>query len=766
MTFESHQSNLTRYDQPDPPMGMEGDGTFATSGRSMAGSGAGAEPPTESLWRMVDDRLRGRWRWMVLIAAVLGTGLAVAGWRSTGPMYESLGVIRVTPTVPVFLPGQIEEPVNFPMFVNTQVQLLKSRRVLENAMNDPKIQAFEWSKQEDALADLEEDLQVSSDRNTELIFVSYEAESPEFAQTVVNAVINSYDQIHGRAGGNEVGRKLERLREYEAGFRRELRRVSEELEKIQARYGTGDLEGLQAMKVGQLESTRQLIAMAESELTVTQTGEATSVTGPMLARLEELDPKLRELRIARDVSQMDFENIKSRWRSNSPPYKRAQEAAELADTLYQQQFVLSLELWDQVRDEIPPGSLVGPFDGMSPERLQTELQRLRQEEERLLQDSMALIVDVELLKNKRYEEAEITSNLAATTKRIQDLNREEENIAGRISIEQPGYRPRVPSSDSRARRAAFGLTCGAALSFGLFFLLGTIDRRAFGASQLRQITENGRSPVLGVLPDLGRSMLDPESSDMASHCVHQIRNQIESQRGRRGRGYVLALSSPFQGDGKTSIVLSLGWSYAVAGYRVLLVDCDMVGRSLSRQVGMGDHPGTKEAILGAPVQSLIQSLPVENLQLLPAGLNGQVGPETIKKLDLEHVFDVLRENFDVILVDTGPLLGSLESIPVAATADAVVLTVRRGRSRSRLEECVDRLHGVGVPCLGVILNCAARAECYRYVSETSLAPPEETRARRAVQPFNQPSLIDDSEGEKNALVLAMEMTSRQTTTDE
>ena len=51
------------------------------------------------------------------------------------------------------------------------------------------------------------------------------------------------------------------------------------------------------------------------------------------------------------------------------------------------------------------------------------------------------------------------------------------------------------------------------------------------------------------------------------------------------------------------------------------------------------------------------------------------------------MFDELRAQFEVIVVDTGPMLGSLESTPVVSASDGVVLSVRRGRSRTRLEEC-------------------------------------------------------------------------------
>jgi Mrp family chromosome partitioning ATPase len=258
-----------------------------------------------------------------------------------------------------------------------------------------------------------------------------------------------------------------------------------------------------------------------------------------------------------------------------------------------------------------------------------------------------------------------------------------------------------------------------------------------------------------VLPDLGRGLDDPETSDVASHCVHQIRNQIEVLRDP-DRGFALAVTSPFQGDGKTSIAMAIGWSYAVAGYRTLLVDCDMVGRSLTRQLGLVGHPGLKEALFHHETDDVVTELPVDNLSVLPVGADSRFGPATLRHRDLKELFEFARDRFEMIIVDTGPLLGSLESTPVTTAADGVVLSIRRGRSRTRLEECMRRLQAGGARCLGMLLHCVDRSECNRYVSEASLTFADHERGDNL-----GPSVVYAANGEQNLLMLAMEGQRRQ-----
>jgi Mrp family chromosome partitioning ATPase len=139
-------------------------------------------------------------------------------------------------------------------------------------------------------------------------------------------------------------------------------------------------------------------------------------------------------------------------------------------------------------------------------------------------------------------------------------------------------------------------------------------------------------------------------------------------------------------------------------------------------------------------------------------VDARFGPENVRRIDLERLVAQVRDQYDIILVDTGPLLGSLESTPVMAVADGVVLSVRRGRSRSKLEDCINRLKMVGTECIGVILNCAARSDCNRYVSEASLAAAEEERRGRAQT--GSPGSEHRQPGERNILVKAVQNTTR------
>jgi capsular exopolysaccharide synthesis family protein len=316
--------------------------------------------------------------------------------------------------------------------------------------------------------------------------------------------------------------------------------------------------------------------------------------------------------------------------------------------------------------------------------------------------------------------------------RIKQLTTEEDAIRqGRVSVQQYAVARNEPSSDKRAMMALLGAGGGAAVSFGFFFLLGTLDRRTYGSWQLDSGGEN--LLLAGSIPDMDEVSEDPEMATLATNCVHRIRTRIESRR-TPGDGYVIMVSSPFQGDGKTTLAVSLAWSYAESGHRTLLVDSDFVGMALSHQFDKLKRPGLREVLTGADAMSLVEPLGTPFLSILPVGADRSFGAAKVHPGSLRKVFNTLRKGYDIIIVDTGPMTASIEALPVAAAADGVVLSLRRGRSRSRLQECIREIEQVGSQYLGVVLNFAQKADCIRYGSVSRMS----ASVSKALEGENEP----------------------------
>ena len=312
--------------------------------------------------------------------------------------------------------------------------------------------------------------------------------------------------------------------------------------------------------------------------------------------------------------------------------------------------------------------------------------------------------------------------------------------------------------DARMQYSVAGAVGGMSMGFGLILGLSLLDRRFRRPDDVRH---GAHLTLLGVLPSLPDDLADPDQAAVAAHCVHQIRTLLQIGHSKRR---VIAITSPASGTGKTSLTLSLGVSFAAASSRTLIVDCDLVGGGLTarvetivrRKIGqilrreglitqqqldmamklarnsqkkLGEilvdlgylteedvrhaltlqeqRPlGIVDAMLGERVDECIAETGIQNLWILPLGA---ALPGDVSKFSPNAIRAVLaqtRERFDTVIIDTGPVPGSLEASVVAEAADAVVLVVSRGEHRPLAERSIRHLQEIGAVVAGMVFNRA------------------------------------------------------------
>jgi capsular exopolysaccharide synthesis family protein len=183
---------------------------------------------------------------------------------------------------------------------------------------------------------------------------------------------------------------------------------------------------------------------------------------------------------------------------------------------------------------------------------------------------------------------------------------------------------------------------------------------------------------------------------------------------------VFALTSASPGDGKTSLTLALGLSFAASGSRTLLIDCDLVGAGLTARLNVTSSEGVLEAIASRSVQEYVRPTEVADLSVLPVGSAHAYHASTLSPAAVRRLVADAKKHFDVVLVDTGPILGSIEASPVAAAADGVILTVSRGQQRPLVEKSLQHLIGIGAKLAGVVFNRAQSRDFEQSVSRMSL----------------------------------------------
>ncbi|MFO0829781.1 MAG: AAA family ATPase [Phycisphaerales bacterium] len=715
----------------------QGDRVPALRGEVAMSAPAGAPSPNPIA--IVTDRLEGRWRWVIGLALVLSPVAAVSAWFLSPVKYMAQGLVAIErrPDVNTIETRETQRLDDFAGFVSDQSVLLSSERVIQAALDDPRLkEPYAARIAEQGMRCISENLQATPVKGTGYVSVRVETEDPKFSAAAVNSLLAAYMRIAGGDPGTSLTNKLTANRESLAAIRRQMEKLSDDrLALIRSTpYGSPNLSNVVDDRVNQCRDLDKEIAMLEessrrirraagapevdpkrSDGSVDEAAAAQIETQLASARLEPTDAELEAVSPAYASSRRQLEQTRAevdlsekRYSEKHPILQQIKRRAELLTQQVESDRRAAIATWTAT-----PGRVVEYKD------ISDRLARLTKEKTRVRDEIDKLLETMEKADAMQREITRYSAEETIFVERVKQLETESDTIRkGRVSIAQTALQPTWPSTDKRIPLAIVGALGGVLASFGVFFLVGTLDKRTYAASQL---SFGGREVLLaGAIPDMDEDPADPGARDLATNCIHRIRTRIETRR-TPGDGYVLMVTSPFQGDGKTTLAVALAWSYAESGHRTLLVDCDFIGQALTFQFSRIAEDGVREALQGADVSKLIHSLGTPMLSLLPAGRDRTFGASRLHPAALRRLFRELRDRYEIVIVDTGPVTASIEALPVASAVDGALLALRRGRSRGRLAECVADITSVGAEYLGVVLNCASRPDCTRYGSASRLS---------------------------------------------
>jgi capsular exopolysaccharide synthesis family protein len=166
------------------------------------------------------------------------------------------------------------------------------------------------------------------------------------------------------------------------------------------------------------------------------------------------------------------------------------------------------------------------------------------------------------------------------------------------------------------------------------------------------------------------------------------------------------VTSAVSGEGKTSLSCHLAASLARAGLRVLLIDADMRNPSAHKLFGLQSEVGFSELLCGeASVADCVQETSLRNLSLLPAGQWSDETAAALNQGQAAVLFEQFRQQFDIIVVDSSPVLPVADALLIGQQVDGVVLSVLCEVSRlNNLYAAWQRVQEHGGQPLGVVIN--------------------------------------------------------------
>lgn len=295
-------------------------------------------------------------------------------------------------------------------------------------------------------------------------------------------------------------------------------------------------------------------------------------------------------------------------------------------------------------------------------------------------------------------------------------------IAEQSGIEQPDARiqsrastPLAPSSPNTQLNLAIGLVLGLALGAVAVFLIELLER---GLRTSEDVTRRIGVPYLGAVPYLDKSdrMVDGEFVSAENYVLKRPVSAFgEALRSIRAgvffanpdrRVKVVAITSSVPDEGKTTTSLGLARISALAGSRTVLVDCDLRRRSATHALGIEVEKGLTEVLFKtATLQDVIRKDPGSGADVVPLA-QAEFTPRDLFGSDaMRQLIDQLRAKYDVIILDTAPVLPLADTRVLAALADTVLLVARWGRTPAALvKEAVEQLRSHNARVGGVVLE--------------------------------------------------------------
>jgi capsular exopolysaccharide synthesis family protein len=334
-----------------------------------------------------------------------------------------------------------------------------------------------------------------------------------------------------------------------------------------------------------------------------------------------------------------------------------------------------------------------------------------------------IILEITVTDPSPYRAANIANSVASSLEAVvTNLETVDPTLASpvKLSIIQPGQAAKSPASPRPLLNLALGALIGLALGFGASLLRESLDLR------IRSVEDVPDKD--GVINVLGGIVFDPtaDSNPLIVHtspkstraeAFRQLRTNIQFIEAAEGRKSIVMTSS-IPSEGKSSTIANLAIAMADTGAKVLLIDCDFRKPKMHKYFSIEGAVGLTNLLIGQVKPSdVIQRWGRKNLDLLPAG---QVPPNPSELLGSEAMKKFLlkaEKDYDVVLIDTAPLLPVTDAAILSKMTGGVALVVAVGKTtKPQLSAALGHVDNVGGRVLGFVMNKIPTkgVDAYRY----------------------------------------------------
>ncbi len=302
--------------------------------------------------------------------------------------------------------------------------------------------------------------------------------------------------------------------------------------------------------------------------------------------------------------------------------------------------------------------------------------------------------------------------------------------ASNIHVVDPANIPKSPYKPNLLRQTLLGLICGIFFGIVLVVYLERVDRTVqepgdaalfLGVPELgiipseavetkrRLLTQNSLAADANTTEANGLMVMQRKSSAMAEAFRSTLTSILFA--GAHGEcPKVLVLSSSAPREGKSTISSNLAVALAEIHKRVLLIDADLRRPRMHHIFGLTNETGLVDLLrqrepLVSQLNGSVQQTSIPNLSVMTSGQSGQGDTTLLHSMRIAELVELARKQFDMVLIDTPPMLTMADARVIARHSDGVILVTRANQtSRDSIKDAAHRFTEDGVHIIGTILN--------------------------------------------------------------
>jgi capsular exopolysaccharide synthesis family protein len=467
---------------------------------------------------------------------------------------------------------------------------------------------------------------------------------------------------------------------------------------LDARQSGADLEKKQAQAelenyTGQLAHTSQFVA------------------GP---QTDSQNPVLSTLNAEIAATRVQLNNARSMYTDAHPVVRALQEqlASEQAELAKQPRTVVS-----------QTGTIPNPL-----------FQQLTQQASMARARISAATSQLQTIAQQRKAQQPLLQNLPEQTKRVTDLRRDAQAAESVYTSLQRKYQEALvaqttapsdititQSADPRQATKTPNLPLNVAIGLliGLILALTTVFGLEFFDDRFRNeedIKERIGLPVLATIPklalgaDKSRDLVESMTVEAFFQLVTSLRYSSDNPP------HIIAVTSPKQGDGKSTVAINTAISMASLNARVLVIDADLRRPTIHQKLGLKNDVGLSEVLVGmVTFAEVLRPTSHAGVWTITSGVRPPNPVALLQGESFDRVLAQARERFDFVIIDSPALESIIDGVVLAMKADGAVLVVSATGTDSRSTRvAIEKIRSVpSVNLLGVVLN-QARAEESQY----------------------------------------------------